>query len=245
MKEKKQSKAQLEKRINNAFLMVDKGNEFKSIYFADRGIGIYICKDYISMSSDFHQHLWRKILGYGFNKPCLYLEMLVDTANKYITEITDKNDKDEIYYSFAKLMKLESTTSNEKVLIQMVDRWIYLVNESIYSISNDPIDLASNIIKYISFHARNNALLNSTKEKGATKNELFDLYIQYIADLINGSDVPIEKTDESLIHTEEILSKALNEVREMNKSLGAKCEDFEIIPPQKMDEAEALDELRK
>ena len=63
MEQKKATRGELEKRIKNAQLIVDKGKNYKAFYFAARGIGIYICQDYIVSTTNFHQHVWNRIDG--------------------------------------------------------------------------------------------------------------------------------------------------------------------------------------
>jgi len=243
MEQKKTTRAQLEKRIKDAQLIVDKGKNYKAIYFADRGIGIYICKDYVVSTTNFHQHVWNRINSAGYNSTCLILESLVDIANTHAEEIQDKNEKGEIYYSLDKLRILDTLTETEKIIIQMVEKWLYLINDSIHSLSNNPILYGSNNIKYFTWHALQNAFIND-ENKDISYNDLIDRYLAYQAFLFSGNGVDDGKVHETLKECNAIMKKALKDIRDVNIKNGSKSEDFIIIPKQDIDEAKALNEIQ-
>ena len=243
MEQKKTTRAQLEKRIKDAQLIVDKGKNYKAFYFADRGIGIYICKDYVVSTTNFHQHVWNRINSAGYNSTCLILESLVDIANTHAEEIQDKNEKGEIYYSLDKLRILDTLTETEKIIIQMVEKWLYLINDSIHSLSNNPILYGSNNIKYFTWHALQNAFIND-ENKDISYNDLIDRYLAYQAFLFSGNGVDDGKVHETLKECNAIMKKALKDIRDVNIKNGSKSEDFIIIPKQDIDEAKALNEIQ-
>lgn len=243
MEQKKATRAELEKRIKNAQLIIDKGKKYKAFYFADRGIGIYICKDYVVSTTNFHQHVWNRINSAGYNSTCLILESLVDIANAHAEEIQDKNEKGEIYYSLDKLRILDTLTETEKIIIQMVEKWLYLINDSIHSLSNNPILYGSNNIKYFTWHALQNAFVNN-ENKDVSYNDLIDRYLAYQAFLFSGNGVNDGKVHETLKECNAIMKKALKDIRDVNIKNGSKSDDFIIIPKQDIDEAKALNEIQ-
>lgn len=243
MEQKKATRAELEKRIKNAQLIIDKGKKYKAFYFADRGIGIYICKDYVVSTTNFHQHVWNRINSAGYNSTCLMLESLVDIANTHAEEIQDKNEKGEIYYSLDKLRILDTLTETEKIIIQMVEKWLYLINDSIHSLSNNPILYGSNNIKYFTWHALQNAFVNN-ENKDVSYNDLIDRYLAYQAFLFSGNGVNDGKVHETLKECNAIMKKALKDIRDVNIKNGSKSDDFIIIPKQDIDEAKALNEIQ-
>ena len=243
MEQKKATRAELEKRIKNAQLIIDKGKKYKAFYFADRGIGIYICQDYVVSTTNFHQHVWNRINSAGYNSTCLILESLVDIANTHAEEIQDKNERGEIYYSLDKLRILDTLTETEKIIIQMVEKWLYLINDSIHSLSNNPILYGSNNIKYFTWHALQNAFINN-ENKDVSYNDLIDRYLAYQAFLFSGNGVDEGKVHETLKECNAIMKKALKDIRDVNIKNGSKSEDFIIIPKQDDDEAKALNEIQ-
>ena len=243
MEQKKTTRAELEKRIKNAQLIIDKGKNYKAFYFADRGIGIYICQDYVVSTTNFHQHVWNRINSAGYNSVCLILESLVDIANTHAEEIQDKNEKGEIYYSLDKLRILDTLTETEKIIIQMVEKWLYLINDSIHSLSNNPILYGSNNIKYFTWHALQNAFVNN-EDKDVSYNDLIDRYLAYQAFLFSGNGVDEGKVHETLKECNAIMKKALKDIRDVNIKNGSKSDDFIIIPKQDIDEAKALNEIQ-
>ena len=243
MEQKKATRGELEKRIKNAQLIVDKGKNYKAFYFADRGIGIYICQDYIVSTTNFHQHVWNRIDAMGYNTTCLMLESLVDIANAHSEEIQDKNEKGEVYYSLDKLKLVETLTETEKIIIQMTEKWLYVINTSNHTLSNNPIDYGGNSIKYFSWHALCNAFLNNDN-KDISYFDLIDKYLAYEAFLLSGNGVDEDKVQETFKECTSIMKKALKDIRDVNIKNGSKSEDFILVPKRNDDEAKALNEIQ-
>ena len=243
MEQKKATRGELEKRIKNAQLIVDKGKNYKAFYFADRGIGIYICQDYIVSTTNFHQHVWNRIDAMGYNTTCLMLESLVDIANTHSEEIQDKNEKGEIYYSLDKLRLIDTLTETEKIIIQMTEKWLYVINTSNHTLSNNPIDYGGNSIKYFSWHALCNAFLNNDN-KDISYFDLIDKYLAYEAFLLSGNGVDEDKVQETFKECTSIMKKALKDIRDVNIKNGSKSEDFILVPKRNDDEAKALNEIQ-
>ena len=243
MEQKKATRGELEKRIKNAQLIVDKGKNYKAFYFADRGIGIYICQDYIVSTTNFHQHVWNRIDAMGYNTTCLMLESLVDIANTHSEEIQDKNEKGEIYYSLDKLRLIDTLTDTERIIIQMTEKWLYVINTSNHTLSNNPIDYGGNSIKYFSWHALCNAFLNNDN-KDISYFDLIDRYLAYEAFLLSGNGVDEDKVQETFKECTSIMKKALKDIRDVNIKNGSKSEDFILVPKRNDDEAKALNEIQ-
>ena len=243
MEQKKATRGELEKRIKNAQLIVDKGKNYKAFYFADRGIGIYICQDYVVSTTNFHQHVWNRIDAMGYNTTCLMLESLVDIANAHSEEIQDKNEKGEVYYSLDKLKLVETLTETEKIIIQMTEKWLYVINTSNHTLSNNPIDYGGNSIKYFSWHALCNAFLNNDN-KDISYFDLIDKYLAYEAFLLSGNGVDEDKVQETFKECTSIMKKALKDIRDVNIKNGSKSEDFILVPKRNDDEAKALNEIQ-
>lgn len=243
MEQKKATRGELEKRIKNAQLIVDKGKNYKAFYFADRGIGIYICQDYIVSTTNFHQHVWNRIDAMGYNTTCLMLESLVDIANSHSEEIQDKNERGEVYYSLDKLKLVETLTETEKIIIQMTEKWLYVINTSNHTLSNNPIDYGGNSIKYFSWHALCNAFLNNDN-KDISYFDLIDKYLAYEAFLLSGNGVDEDKVQETFKECTSIMKKALKDIRDVNIKNGSKSEDFILVPKRNDDEAKALNDIQ-
>jgi len=243
MEEKKITKAQLEKRIKNAQLIVDKGSAYKAIYFADRGIGIYICKDYVIVSSNFHQHVWNKVIGTGYNKPCLYLEQMVDIANAHIDEISDKNPKDEVFYSLTKLMSISSLSNDEKLLLTLVERYIYVINDGIYCIGNEPQDITNLMLQYLCWLAKSNIFVGD-RDEDILRNEFYNKFISTLRFI--GLDVEIDNSlnDELKDKIAEIEENAYNQIKNYIEDKSGKMIDVVALPKRTDDEAIALKELQ-
>lgn len=243
MEEKKITKAQLEKRINNAQLIVDKGNAYKAIYFADRGIGIYICKDYVIASTNFHQHVWNKVIGAGYNKPCLYLEEMVDIANAHINEIGDKNNKGELFYSLTKLQSLSSLTEEERILIILVERFLYVLNDAPYAIGNEQQDITNLMVQYLCWLTKASVFMEERTDD-MIRNDFYNKFISLLRYMTLEADIDKNTDDELKEKIAEIEENAYNQIKNFIEDKGGKMINNIALPKNNMDEAKALKELQ-
>lgn len=229
--------------------VIYKGDNFKSIYFADMNVGIYICKGFVVCSTNFHRHIWSKITGRGFDFSSIYLEQLVDIANEHKEEISDKNEKDELYYSIGKLSAINTLTASEKIIVRMTESFLYVVNSSVHAIGPETFDDTNLSMQYISWCARNNLLLDSlTKAKtdddfqGIFFNDLYHKYIT--SSRILSLNVEFKNPEELSKKIEEIEDKAYADIKSYIEANGGRMIDTIAIPKRKGSESEALNELQ-
>ena len=98
MEQKKPTKKQLEKKLNEATVFVDKAE--KSIYLADIGVGIYITKFQTVLSTDFHRHVWENINSVGYSGVYRFLNAFVDICLNNLGDITYKDKNNNIYRQY-------------------------------------------------------------------------------------------------------------------------------------------------
>jgi len=240
MEQKKATRAQLQKKIDNAQIFIDKAQ--KSIYFGDIGTGIYICKDDVIVRTNFHSHIWRKIISSNFSFPCMFLEQLVDIANGHIKDIEDKNPKGEIYYSFDKLKSIETLTEEEHEIIIRVYMFLYSINSTIFSIGYDDISCSLLLMNYAFFRAKGQTFFD-LKDGDIKQCDLYNRLISYLRfmSLSLNNDKKINK--EIIDKIIDIEAESCDTIKKFVESKGGKMVDVISIHKKNDDEAQALNEL--
>ena len=242
--DKKITKQQLQKRIDGAQLIVEKGANYKAVYFADRGIGIYSCKDYVITSTNFHQNVWNRVTGSGYNKPCYFLDQLIDIANAHKDDMADKNGKGEVFYSLEKLKSVESLTEADKLIITMVERWIYVLNDAPYVIGAEKLDVTNLMLQYISWLAKSNTMIQQRPED-VIRNDFNNQYISLFRFLSLDAEIAPEFQADLQAEVQKIESEAYDKIKAYIENKGGKMLDVIALPKSEIDEAQALNELQQ
>lgn len=246
MEEKKITKAQLEKRIKNAQLIIYKGKDFKAIYFSDTGIGIYICKDFVVASTNFHQNIFNKITGNGYDVPSIFLSQLVDIANEHIAEIEFKGTKGEICYSLKKLVQLTTLSDPEKVIVKVCERFLYIINGSTQAIGIDDIGVANNMIQWIEFITRGTAFIDQKENtEDLVANDFYNQYISLFRFHSLNANISNKNYDKLKDKIKEIETEAYDKIKITVKEMDGEILDTILIKKGTTTEAEALDQLQK
>jgi len=240
----------LNEKINNDYIeknllfeAIFSGEDFKSIYFADIGTGISICKDFVVVTSNFHQHIWNRSTGDGYSLPSIYLEQFINIANDHINDIEDKNSKDELFYSFKKLKNTESLDYNDKLLITMIERFLNVANDGVYAIGNDIATVCGLMLGYFSIGAKIDAF---TKERDHDLSRN-DFYNEFISSLrFFALDIKIDKDllEELKEKVFEIEEDAYNKIKNFIQDKGGSLGDTIDLPKRSGSEAKALAEMQ-
>ena len=108
---KKPSKAQLEKRIEKAVLLVDKSSDAKEVYFADRGLRIAVSDGKALVSQGSFTMVFDEVIAGGYSRNYAILASIIMLAEKY--DCMERNSKGEVYHSFAKLVDKVNDSKEE------------------------------------------------------------------------------------------------------------------------------------
>ena len=154
--EKKLTAAQLERRLLNAVMHIDKTKNTREIYFSDKGLRLIDCDEHVLIQTGFHTHVFSKVTANGYSRPALYVSRLIDIAlsdGEYIS--ASKEDKT---YSYKKLFEiLKSREDRTQYNIAMyVDWYLYNVFQPLYQIDENA---ASQFLVYYNY--MNNIACNS------------------------------------------------------------------------------------
>ena len=132
--EKKPTASQMERRLNNALIHIDKTKDTQSIFFDDKGLRITTTEDCAIIATTSHQHVFNAITPSGFSKPYLYAKRFLEIALE--NDCTFKDEKGNIGRSYAKLFSLlkEKEDKLEYNLCWYIDMWLYNIYADLYSI---------------------------------------------------------------------------------------------------------------
>ena len=83
MPEKKLTNAQLQKRLKNAILHVDRTKAYRAVMFADRNLKIEIEEDVAIISRLSYRLCFDKVVASGYSRVYLILANVVDMASRY------------------------------------------------------------------------------------------------------------------------------------------------------------------
>lgn len=182
---------QLQRRLNNALLHIDKTKETKSVFFDDKGLRITINEDYALVETNYHRHVFSSYTISGVSKPWLYVRRLVDTAIECGCDT---------YAAMTEKLKNEGKTDDYNFVIY-VSWWLFNIFQPLYSIGNTDAELFLVYESYMHNIARSTILL-SEHDSDLTNKQ----FVEQIANTMKGymDDIPEEvflkkKTDEEIM----------------------------------------------
>jgi hypothetical protein len=246
MEQKKPTKKQLEKKLKEATVFVDKAE--KSIYLADICVGIYISKFETVLSTNFHRHVWENINSVGYSGVYVFLNSFVDICLNRLSDITCKTKEGNVYYSFGKLLEIYNLSDDEVSIIRQFNMFNCSIHDGIYSVGNK--DVLTNAILLINYYfvAAKVDIIENSKGKDITLNDYVrDLSMELFRKALN---VEFEKIDKELVDKinkdiKEVWMDGYHKIEKIITDNGGKMIDTIAIPKQEQDEANDLNELTK
>lgn len=195
MEQKKETNAQLKRRINNALVLVERTKESKEIYFDDKGLRLMYNEDYAVVGTGFHSHVFERVTPSGISKPYVFVKNFVDTAFENDCTVTDENNN-KLGYSYAKLMqtmKDKKDDENAYNICWFTDLWFFNIFQPLYTIDETFVSTTLVYEQYVHNIACNSILLAEHKEDMTNKQ-----YIQRVLDAVKEYTSNIN--DEILFH---------------------------------------------
>lgn len=198
MEKKKQTRKQIERKIENAIVFVPKDKDTKSVWFGDKGLRITITDTNAVIETGFHRHVFENYTNSGVSRPWLYAKRVVEIANDYLDEIVVDGE-----CSYNKLIDvLKATDEKEEYYIAMYFSWyVYNITMPLYEIGESRSESFFVYESYIHNIARNAVILQEKTEDMTNKQFLkamFDNMNEYVETL--EEDVLFEKqTDEEIM----------------------------------------------
>ena len=131
MEQKKQTRAQIERRLERAVLHIDRTKETKEFYFSDKGLRLIVTEDYAIVETGFHKHVFSNLTSSGISRPYLYVKRFIEITEEHLDKITDN-----FQYSYTKLFEVlkEEENRTEYNIATYFDWWCFNCFVPLYSI---------------------------------------------------------------------------------------------------------------
>jgi hypothetical protein len=184
MEQKKPTNAQLQKRIANALIHIDKTKDTESIFFGDKGLRLTVNEDYAIIATGFHRHVFNNFTNAGISRPYLYTKRVIEIANENLKDIEVDGS-----YSFQKLLEVlkAKEDKSEYNIVTYVSWWLEIIFAPLYSIDESE---AGSFLVYEAYlhHIARQAVLLSEKKEDMTNKQFFDEVIKNMKNFIEGVD---------------------------------------------------------
>lgn len=184
MEQKKPTNAQLQKRIANALIHIDKTKNTESIFFSDKGLRLTVSEDYAIIATGFHRHVFNNFTNAGISRPYIYTKRVIEIANENIVAVETEDG-----YSFAKLLEVlkAKEDKSEYNIVTYYEWWCSVIFDGLYSISEDEVGSWLVYFKYINILATNGMLLEEHKED-VTNKQFVEQFISRIKEFTDNVD---------------------------------------------------------
>ena len=198
-KTKKPTNAQLQKRIANALVHIDKDKSYQSVYWSDKGLRLETTDEYCVISTGFHRHIFNAFnSAQGVSRPYLYTKRVIEIANENLKGIEVDGG-----FSFQKLLEVLKAKEDKSDynIVTYYDWFVFNCFQPLYSIGEDE---ASSFLVYEAYlhNIARQAVLLSEKKEDMTNKQFFDEVIKNTQDFIEGVDERVifhKMTDEEMV----------------------------------------------
>jgi len=182
MEQKKPTNAQLQKRIANALIHIDRTKNTQSIFFVDKGLRLTTNEDVAIIATGFHRHVFNNFTSSGISRPYLYTKRVIEIANENIVAVETEDG-----YSFAKLLEVlkEKEDHSDYNIVTYTDWWIFNCFQPLYSIGENEVESFLVYEMYLHNIARQ-AVLLSEKKEDMTNKQFFGEVIKNMQDFVEG-----------------------------------------------------------
>ena len=197
MEQKKPTNAQLQKRITNALIHVDKTKDTQSIFFTDKGLRLTTNEDVAIIATGFHRHVFNNFTNAGVSRPYLYTKRVIEIANENLKDIEVDGG-----YSFQRLLEVlkAKEDKSEYNIVTYYEWFVFNCFQPLYSIGESEVESFLVYEMYLHNIARQ-AVLLSEKKEDMTNKQFFDEVIKNMQNFIEGVDERVifhKMTDEEM-----------------------------------------------
>lgn len=192
MEQKKLTAAQMQRRLQNAVLHIDKDKSTQSIFFSDKGMRITVCEDVVLIQTNYHTHVFQKLTAAGFSRPAMYTERFLDIALANDCAVRDKKGN-VLGYSYERL--LENLKANEDRtefnIAQYCDWYFNIIFAPLYAIDENAAGQFNVYFKYLSHLATQHIFLSEHKD-GMTNKQFVEEHNKLMKEFLeNMTEAPI------------------------------------------------------
>lgn len=200
-KQKKPTNAQLQKRIANAIIHVDRTKDTQSIFFDDKGLRLTVNEEYAIIETGYHRHVFNNFTSDGVCRPYLYIKRIIEIA--YDNNAWVKDEGGNLHYSYKRLMEVlkEKEDKNDYNIATYVDWYLFNIFNPLFSLGENEAQAFMVYMDYMHNIAKNAILFEEHKE-GLTNRQFIDKWIEYIRDFtkdMEEREIFKPKTDEQVM----------------------------------------------
>lgn len=203
---KKPTASQLERRLANAVVLVEKTKDTQSIFFSDKGLRLTYNEDYAVIETGYHRHVFSSITASGYSRPYIYTSRFVNIALDPANDCTEANGDGSKFYSYAKLMRVlkEKEDKTEYNIAWFCDIWFSNIFAPLYEIDETEASMFLVYERYMHYIARNSFLLDEHKED-VTNKQFVEKVLELEKSFLEGVEESVilqAKTDEQRVEEE-------------------------------------------
>jgi len=184
MEQKKPTNAQLQNRIANALIHIDRTKDTKSIFFSDKGLRLTTNEDYAIIATGFHRHVFDNFTSSGISRPYLYTKRVIEIASENLKDIEVDGG-----YSFQKLLEVLKAKEDKSDynIVTYYEWFVFNCFQPLYSIGESEVESFLVYEAYLHNIARQ-AVLLSEKKEDMTNKQFFNEVIKNMQNFIEGVD---------------------------------------------------------
>lgn len=202
MEKKKPTKAQMERRIENAIVFVPKTKDTLSIFFSDKGVRLTVTDDKAVIATGYHQHVFESYNMSGMSRPYLYTRRIVELALE--NDCEQRDEKGNVTgYSYSSLLDTLNAKEDkaEYNIAYYYNWWLMNIFSSLYGIGETVSETFITYLDYVCVIAKN-AIILSEKTEDMTNRAFLDKFIEnvkeFTKDMTEGVIFP-KKSDEEVM----------------------------------------------
>ena len=204
MEKKKITNGQLQNRLRNAILHIDKTKDTQSVFFDDKGLRLTVNEDFAIIATGFHRHVFNNLTAQGVSRPYLYTKRFIEMALN--NDCTIKDERGRITRSYGKLMAIlkEKEDKAEFNVAWYIDLWLNNIFHPLYGIGETESESFLVYESYLHNIARNKVIM-SEKINDMTNKNFIDEVLKEVKLFTEGMDertIFKKKTDEEMAQEE-------------------------------------------
>jgi len=167
--EKKPTAAQLERRLRNALIVVERTSDGSEVFFGDKWLRLYVNNDFATVGTMFHTHVFHRIVASGISRPYLYIKRMIEMALE--NDCVVKDAKGNPTRSYKKMMDVlkEKQDDTEYNIAWIVDKWLNNIFAPLYGLGENETDAFLLYETYMHNIARLHVILDEKKEDMTNK----------------------------------------------------------------------------
>ena len=202
MEQKKETNAQLQRRIKNAVVHIDRTKDTQSVFFDDKGVRLTVGDDYAVISTGYHRHVFSSATGAGISRPYLYTKRIIELSNMYECNVSD--DKGNVTgRSYAKLLETlkEKEDRSEYNIVYLYSWYLMNIFQPLYSIGESEVESFMVYFDYCCNIAKN-AIMLSEKIEDMSNKQFIQKFIENLKEFTDNMTESVlfhKKTDEEVM----------------------------------------------